>query len=109
MRLATVFDLDDNEPRPVFELPGGQRVLLRELFRSGSADLDRLPIYFSDLSSSVQFLDDVLDAARDWAHQRAELVGDKRGDETLSSMPADDTPGSRTSVGKYEVAIRATP
>lgn len=78
MRLATVFDLDDNEPRPVFELPGGQRVLLRELFRSGSADLDRLPIYFSDLSSSVQFLDDVLDAARDWAHERAELVGDKR-------------------------------
>jgi hypothetical protein len=33
----------------------------------------------------------------------------KRGDETLSSMPADDTPGTRTSVSRYEVAIRATP
>jgi hypothetical protein len=33
----------------------------------------------------------------------------RRGDEFLSSMPADDTPGRRTSVGKYEVAVRATP
>ena len=29
-----------------------------------------------------------------------------RGDETLSAMPAGDTPGQRTSVGKYEVAFR---
>jgi hypothetical protein len=28
------------------------------------------------------------------------------GDETLSAMPASDTPGRRTSVTKYEVAIR---
>lgn len=32
-----------------------------------------------------------------------------RADETLSAMPADETPGQRTSVGKYEVAVRATP
>lgn len=30
-------------------------------------------------------------------------------DATLSAMPADETPGQRTSVGKYEVAVRATP
>lgn len=29
-----------------------------------------------------------------------------RGDEALSAMPAGDTPGQRTSVGKYEVAFR---
>ena len=32
----------------------------------------------------------------------------RRGDEFLSAMPADETPGTRTSVAKYEVAIRAT-
>jgi hypothetical protein len=30
----------------------------------------------------------------------------RRGDETLSAMPAGDTPGQRTSVAKYDVAIR---
>jgi hypothetical protein len=30
----------------------------------------------------------------------------KRGDEALSAMPAGDTPGSRTSVTKYDVAFR---
>ena len=33
----------------------------------------------------------------------------KRGDEILSAMPAGDTPGSRTSVTKYNVAVRMTP
>jgi len=32
----------------------------------------------------------------------------KRGDETLSAMPAGDTPGTRTSVTKYQVAFRVT-
>ena len=32
----------------------------------------------------------------------------RRGDETLSAMPAGDTPGQRTSVAKYDVAIRMT-
>jgi hypothetical protein len=32
----------------------------------------------------------------------------RRGDETLSAMPAGDTPGHRTAVAKYEVAIRMT-
>lgn len=31
-----------------------------------------------------------------------------RADATLSAMPAGETPGQRTSVGKYEVAVRAT-
>ena len=30
----------------------------------------------------------------------------RRGDEVLSAMPAGETPGRRTSVAKYEVAIR---
>jgi hypothetical protein len=30
----------------------------------------------------------------------------RRGDEILSAMPAGDTPGQRTGVGKYDVAIR---
>ena len=33
----------------------------------------------------------------------------QRGDEALDAMPADDTPGRRTSVAKYDVAIRMTP
>ena len=32
----------------------------------------------------------------------------RRGDETLSAMPAGDTPGQRTSVTKYQVASRMT-
>jgi hypothetical protein len=32
----------------------------------------------------------------------------KQCDETLSAMPAGDTPGTRTSVAKYEVAFRMT-
>jgi hypothetical protein len=32
----------------------------------------------------------------------------RRGDEALNAMPAGDTPGSRTSVKKYDVAIRMT-
>jgi hypothetical protein len=31
-----------------------------------------------------------------------------RADQTLSAMPADETPGQRNSVDKYEVAVRAT-
>jgi hypothetical protein len=31
-----------------------------------------------------------------------------RGDAALSAMPAGDTPGQRTSVAKYDVAIRMT-
>ena len=31
------------------------------------------------------------------------------GHETLEAMPAGDTPGSRTSVKKYDVALRMTP
>lgn len=31
-----------------------------------------------------------------------------RADATLGAIPADETPGQRTSVGRYEVAVRAT-
>ena len=33
----------------------------------------------------------------------------KRGDELLNAMPTSDTPGRRTSVTKYDVAVRMTP
>jgi hypothetical protein len=33
----------------------------------------------------------------------------RRGDEILNAMPASDTPGQRTSVKKYDVAIRMKP
>jgi hypothetical protein len=32
----------------------------------------------------------------------------RRGDEVLNAMPAGDTPGSRSGVAKYEVALRMT-
>jgi hypothetical protein len=32
----------------------------------------------------------------------------RRGDETLNAMSAGDTPGQRTSVTRYDVAIRVT-
>jgi hypothetical protein len=32
----------------------------------------------------------------------------RKGDELLNAMPAGDTPGTRTSVAKYEVPIRMT-
>ena len=32
-----------------------------------------------------------------------------RGDEVLNAMASEDTPGQRTSVGKYDVAARMTP
>ena len=32
----------------------------------------------------------------------------RQGDAILSAMPADETPGERTSVTKYEVAVRAS-
>jgi hypothetical protein len=33
----------------------------------------------------------------------------RKGDEALSAMPAGDTPGTRTSVRKFDVAIRMAP
>lgn len=32
----------------------------------------------------------------------------RRGDEVLSAMPTDDTPGRRTAVARYDVAVRMT-
>lgn len=112
MRLATVIELDVNdEPRPVFELPGGQRVPLRELFRTGSqAELDRMPIYFSDLTAAVQHLDDVLDAARDWARSRAELSGEARSipPRRLRFLPPVPRPASFRDYDAFEAHAKAT-
>ncbi|CAN5502521.1 hypothetical protein BH09PLA1_BH09PLA1_37680 [soil metagenome] len=87
MRLATVFDKESNEPRPVFELPGGQRIELRELFRvepaasvapdaagtdAADEEMAELPLYFTDLTKTMEFLDDVIDAVRQWSRQRAD-------------------------------------
>ena len=87
MRLATVYDKLSNEPRPVFELPGGQRVELRELFRAESPstlppdaagtdaadeELAEVPMYFTDLAKTVEFLDDVIDAVRQWSRQQSD-------------------------------------
>jgi hypothetical protein len=32
----------------------------------------------------------------------------RQGDSTLSAMPTDDTPGRRSSVAKYDVALRVS-
>jgi hypothetical protein len=32
----------------------------------------------------------------------------RKGDEALNAMPADETPGRRASVSKYDVALRMT-
>ena len=33
----------------------------------------------------------------------------RKGDELLNAMPAGDTPGKRSSVARYDVAVRMTP
>jgi fumarylacetoacetate (FAA) hydrolase len=91
VRLATVFDTDFNEPRPVFELPGGERIELRELFRApgGAAAIETLremPLYFTDLVRTVQHLDDVVAAVRAWATQRSEAATHPLGQTTGSRM-----------------------
>jgi hypothetical protein len=48
----------------------------------------------ADRSLSIIFVDSEEDYAR--------------GNEILDAMPRDDTPGERTSVSKYDVAIRMT-
>ncbi|MBC8108632.1 MAG: fumarylacetoacetate hydrolase family protein, partial [Anaerolineae bacterium] len=105
MRLATVYDKISNEPRPVFELPGGQRVELRELFRvespstlppdaagadAADAELAEVPLYFTDLAKTVEFLDDVIDAVRQWSRQQSEHAdaqGEPRTTTRVDQMP----------------------
>jgi fumarylacetoacetate (FAA) hydrolase len=98
MRLATVFDRESNEPRPVFELPSGRRVELRELFRPDDHgpddELGEVPLYFTDLAKTVEFLDDVTDAVRQWARERAEHAGDliQRMEQEARPTPVDAMP-----------------
>jgi hypothetical protein len=49
----------------------------------------------SDKSLAIVFFDNEEDYAE--------------GDRILGSMPADETPGTRTGVQKYDVAVRMTP
>jgi hypothetical protein len=47
------------------------------------------------------------------AHQLRDIIFEdedayRRGDEILNAMPAGDTPGQRTSVARYDVAMRMT-
>ncbi len=103
MRLATVFDKDANEARPVFELPSGRRVELRELFRSepivstphspsvgdvsiSEDELAEIPLYFTDLAKTVEFLDDVIDAVRQWSRDRAERPAPPDAAEEISRI-----------------------
>jgi fumarylacetoacetate (FAA) hydrolase len=98
MRLATVFDRESNEPRPVFELPSGRRVELRELFRPDDHgpddELGEVPLYFTDLAKTVEFLDDVIDAVRQWSRERAESAGDliARVEQEARPTPVDGMP-----------------
>jgi fumarylacetoacetate (FAA) hydrolase len=110
--LATVFDSDFNEPRPVFELPGGERIEMRELFRApgGAATetLSGMPLYFTDLARTVQHLDDVIAAVRAWATQRSEAAAHPLGEATPSRMtkmpfcPPIPTPRSVRSFDTFE-------
>lgn len=91
MRLATVLDAETNERRPVFELPGGARVELRELFGSRQAAqqgrLAEVPLYFKDLARAVQYMDDVVEAARQWARERSEASAAPAEDSHVNAMP----------------------
>ena len=51
-------------------------------------------LYDADAQSSLAIL--YFDTEEDFA----------RGDATLDAMPSDDTPGRRSSVRKYEVAVK---
>jgi hypothetical protein len=67
---------------------------------SGDAPPDEIP------ASEVIILHDP-DAERSLAIVFFETEDDyRRGDAALDAMPAGDTPGSRTGVTKYDVAIR---
>jgi hypothetical protein len=67
---------------------------------SGEAPPDEIP------ASEVIILHDP-DAERSLAIVFFETEDDyRRGDAALDAMPAGDTPGSRTGVAKYDVAIR---
>ena len=70
--------------------------------RMGEGRPDDIPateivmLYDADAEKSMVVL--FFDSEEDYA----------QADATLSAMPADDTPGTRTAVGRYEVAVRET-
>jgi hypothetical protein len=78
-RVAELRQRMSENPRPD-EIPATEMMVLHDP-QAGSA----LAILFFDTEEAYQ-----------------------KGDQTLSAMPADETPGSRTSVKKYNVAIRMT-
>ena len=60
-----------------------------------------------DIPTSEMLLLHDADSGRSMAVLFFETEDDyRRGDATLDAMPAGDTPGRRTSVAKYDVALR---
>ena len=60
----------------------------------GFPSAEMLVLHDADAEKSVVVI--VFDTEEDY----------KKGDEILSAMPAGDTPGQRTSVSRYDVAMR---
>jgi hypothetical protein len=85
-----------------FEGVGSERIeALRQQIESGeqpeglnSSEMLVLHDPESEKSMAIVFFDSEEDYAR--------------GDEVLNAMPAPETPGQRTSVSRYDVAIRMT-
>ena len=60
----------------------------------GMPDAELLVLHDPDAQKSIAIV--IFDSEEDY----------KKGDEVLGSMPSGDTPGTRTSVTKYNVATR---
>src|SRR5436190_8970746 len=76
-RIAALRERITSEPRPE-NLPAGDMLLLHD----------------PDTGSALAIL--VFDSEEDY----------RTADQTLNAMTPDETPGSRASVGKYQVAVR---
>ncbi|MGH7180172.1 MAG: fumarylacetoacetate hydrolase family protein [Tepidisphaeraceae bacterium] len=113
MRLATLHDVQTNEALPVFELPGGQRVELRELFgpQQAAYAMGEMPLYFTDLSRTVSHLDDVIDAVRQWASERSEQGQAQRerswlATEKMSFLPPIPAPRAFRNFDGFEQHVK---
>ena len=78
-RIAELRERMSNEPRPD-DIPASEMLLLHD----------------PDAGSALAIL--IFESEDDY----------RTADQTLNAMPADETPGSRASVGKYQVAVRVT-
>jgi hypothetical protein len=91
MALARVVEFDGVTPDRIEQLKadmeGGERP-------EGLPATEFMLLYDADAQKSVAIV--FFDNEDDY----------RKGDEFLSAMPAGDTPGQRTSVTKYDVAVR---